>query len=151
MKHLFCLTCLTLVLTFGPVGIGRAQGWPNLDQLLFSTLTTSGTAESSFWLPDTPDPATATQALGVVYEYIPGSAGNTGIATGYYQRTQTGAWQFAGVVQGLFGQQPRDPAFAPGYMDLTTTMLGPNEPRCCPTLATRWRIDLTAMTAVRLQ
>lgn len=126
-----------------------AQSWPNLDQLLFSTLTSSGTAEASYWIPDSPDPAQATQALGVVYEYIPGSAGNTGIATGYYLRGQAG-WQLAGLVQGLFGQSPSDPAFGQGFVDLTTIMLGPNEPRCCPTLQTRWRINLGNMTAVKL-
>ncbi len=127
-----------------------AQGWPNLDQLLFSTLTQSGRAEASFWLPDSPDPTRATRAVGVVYEHIPGSAGSVSIATGHYVRQASG-WQFTGVVSGLFGQNPRDSLFGPGYVDVTTTMLGPNEPRCCPTLATRWRINLTSMTAQRLQ
>lgn len=129
---------------------GIPQSWPNLDQLLFSTLTASGTAEASFWIPDSPDPAQATRALGVVYEYIPGSAGNTSIATGHYIRTQTG-WQFTGAIQGLFGQSPREPAYGQGFVDLTTTTLGPNEPRCCPTQRARWRINLSTMTAQRLQ
>ena len=142
---------LVLVAAFVVFGAPlRAQnGWPNLDQLLFSTLTTSGTAEASFWLPDSVDPNTATRALGVVYEYIPGSAGNTGIATGVYVRTAQG-WQLAGVVQGLFGQRPSDANFGPTSVDVTTVMLGPNEPRCCPTLPVRWRIDLTTLVAQRL-
>lgn len=146
MRRFFRITSLWLVLSL-PLS---AQSWPNLDQLLFSTLTASGTAEASFWIPDSPDPAQATRALGVVYEYIPGSAGNTGIATGHYIRTQAG-WQFSGRIAGLFGQSPRDPAFGQGFVDVTTTMLGPNEPRCCPTLPVRWRINLSSMTAVRLQ
>ncbi|WP_415401612.1 hypothetical protein [Tateyamaria sp. SN3-11] len=128
----------------------RAQdGWPNLDALLFSTLTASGQAEASFWLPDTPDPATATRALGVVYEHIPGSAGSVSIATGVYVRTAQG-WQIAGVVPSLFGQSPRGANFGPASVDLTTTTLGPNEARCCPTVETRWRIDLTTFIAQRL-
>ena len=126
-----------------------AQSWPNLDQLLFSTLTSSGTAEASFWIPDSPDPAGASRALGVVYEYIQGSAGSVSIAVGHYVRTQTG-WQFAGTVSGLFGNSPRDPAYEQGFVDLTTTTLGPNEPRCCPTVQTRWRINLNTLTAVKL-
>jgi hypothetical protein len=123
--------------------------WPDLDALLFSTLTNSGTAEASFWLPDQYDPATATRALGVVYEHIPGSAGNTGIATGLYVRTAQG-WQFAGPVSGLFGRSPRDPAFGDNHVEITTITLGPNDARCCPTLPIRWRIDLATRTAQRL-
>jgi hypothetical protein len=125
------------------------DGWPNLDQLLFSTLTASGTAEASFWLPDSADADAATRALGIVYEYIPGSAGSTSIASGVYQRVPEG-WQFAGTVSGLFGQSPTDAAFGPGHVDVTTIMLGPDEPRCCPTLPARWRIDLSTFSAQRL-
>ena len=145
MMRIFAPILLAVAMAF-PAG---AQGWPNLDQLLFSTLTSSGKAEASFWLPDHPDPAQATRALGVVYEHIPGSAGSVSIAVGHYIRNATG-WQFTGVVSGLFGQSPRDPAYGEGVVELTTTMLGPNEPRCCPTLATRWRIDLNTMAAQRL-
>jgi len=143
------MKALALVLAL-LAGSAQAQnGWPNLDALLFSTLTASGRAEGSYWLPDQADPASATRALGVVYEHIPGSAGSVSIASGVYVRTTQG-WQFAGVVQGLFGQSPRDIAFAPTFVELTTTMLGPNEPRCCPTLPARWRIDLATLTAQRL-
>lgn len=124
------------------------NGWPDLDRLLFGTLTTSGRAEASFWVPDQADPATATRALGIVYEAFPG--GNAvSMATGIYQRTTQG-WQFAGVVQGLFGNSPREVTFAPTHIDITTTMLGPGEPRCCPTQVTRWRIDLASRVAQRL-
>lgn len=132
-----------------PPASAQQASWPNLDQLLFSTLTASGRAEASFWLPDQLDPATATRALGVVYEHIPGSAGSVSIATGIYQRVAEG-WAFVGPVEGLFGNSPRDPAFLAAHVDVTTTMLGPNEPRCCPTLPVRWRIDLTTRVAQRL-
>ena len=127
----------------------QQAGWPNLDQLLFSTLTASGRAEASFWMPDQPDPATATRALGIVYERIPGSAGSVGIAVGLYQRVPQG-WQYTGPVEGLFGQSPSDPAFAPTHIEVTTLMLGPNEPRCCPTMQVSWRIDLATRVAQRL-
>ena len=123
--------------------------WPNLDAMILSTLTATGTAEAAFWLPDSPEPAQVTQGLGIAYEYIQGSAGSVSIAVGYFVRG-AGGWQYAGPVQGLFGQSPRAPIFAPGAMELTTTTLGPNEPRCCPTQETRWRIDLSRLAAQRL-
>ena len=127
-----------------------AQNWGNLDHLLFQSLTSSQTAEVSYWLPNAPDPATATMAIGVVYEYIPGSAGNTGIATGVFVRHANG-WAFAGKVDGMFGHQPRDAVFSQGYVDITTTTLGANEPRCCPTVPARWRIDFAGMKAVQIK
>lgn len=129
--------------------IVQAQDWGDLDALLFQSLTNSGTAEASFWLPNAPDPAQATTAIGVVYEYIPGSAGNTGIATGVFVR-QENSWLFAGPVEGMYGQSPRDVVFSQSHVDVTTSLVGANEPRCCPTLATRWRIDLGTRTAVQI-
>ncbi|MEX0369527.1 MAG: hypothetical protein AB3N09_02790 [Tateyamaria sp.] len=132
-----------------PFAVAQQSGWPNLDQLLFGTLTASGRAEASFWLPDHANPATATRALGIVYEHVPGSAGSVSIATGLYSRSAQG-WEYLGQVQGLFGQSPRDPVFSTTHIDLTTTMLGPNEPRCCPTVPARWRIDIATRTVQRL-
>jgi hypothetical protein len=126
-----------------------AQDWGDLDALILPNLTSSGSAEASFWLPDAADPATASIALAVVYEYIQGSAGSTSIAAGFFVK-QEGAWVFAGPVQGLFGQSPRDVAYGETAVNLTTIMLGPNEPRCCPTLPVRWRIDYQTLTATRL-
>lgn len=125
------------------------EGWGDLDALLFGSLTQSGTAVASFWLPDHPNPQTATRALGVVYEHIPGSAGNTGIAVGVFVKQQQN-WVYAATVQGVFGQSPRDILFGLRTAEVTTSMLGPNEPRCCPTLPVRWRIDLTTFQAQRL-
>lgn len=123
--------------------------WPDLDLLLGRTLAVGQQFERSFWLPDVADPARAQQALGIVYPIIQGAAGNTGISVGLFLRVQ-GGWAFAGEVSGLFGQAPRDPVFAPGMMQLTTTLPGPNDPRCCPTLAVRWQIDLATLQAQRL-
>ena len=124
----------------------QAQDWGDLDALLFQNLTNSGTAQVSFWLPNATDPAQATTAIGVVYEHIPGAAGNTGIAIGVFIR-QANGWAFAGEVEGMYGQQPRDAVFSQDFVDVTTTMPGPNDPRCCPTVPTRWRIDFNSMKA----
>ncbi|MEL7090124.1 MAG: hypothetical protein AAFN94_00180 [Pseudomonadota bacterium] len=124
-----------------------AQNWPNLDPLLFATLTQSGTAVATYWLPDDIDAARATQAIGIAYEHIPGSAGSAGIALGHYVRTGN-IWQFVRPIEGVFGQQPRDAQFGPGWAEITTLMQGPNDARCCPTMPTRWRIDLTRGTGV---
>lgn len=128
----------------------RAQdGWPNLDQLLSATLAPGQYFERSFWLPDSANPAQARQAIGIAYPVISGAAGNTTIEVGYFIKAQ-GEWGIAGRVVGLFGHNPRDIAFFQGAVQITTTMLGPNEPRCCPTLPVRWQIDLTTLQAQRL-
>ncbi len=145
MKHWLFVFVLTLL-----PSATLAQDWGDLDRLLFQSLTDSGTAEASFWLPNAPVPTVATTAIGVVYEYIPGSAGNTGIATGVFVR-QANGWSFAGEVDGMYGQSPRDAAFSQSSVDVTTTLPGPNDPRCCPTVPTRWRIDFGSLKAVRIQ
>lgn len=129
--------------------IAQAQDWDDLDALLFQNLTNSGTAEASYWLPIAPEPLHATAAIGLVYEYIPGSAGNSGIATGAFIR-QANGWAFAGKVDGMFGQQQRDAAFSEGFVDVTTTMLAPNDARCCPSVPTRRRIDFGGLNAVQI-
>lgn len=45
-----------------------------------------------------------------------------------------------GKVENVFGENPRDVRFSKGRIRLTTTTLGPDEPRCCPTVAKRWTI-----------
>lgn len=124
-----------------------AEGWGNIDALLFSHLTRTGRAEVSYWLPNSTDPALATAAFGVVYEYIEGSAGSTSIAVGLFLKQPQGHWGFAGTVADLFGHDPRDVVFDGAYAMMTTTMPGPNDARCCPTQPTRWRIDLTRLQA----
>ncbi|UWR11872.1 hypothetical protein [Sulfitobacter mediterraneus] len=124
-----------------------AEGWGNLDALLFSHLTRSGNAEASYWLPNSTNPTQASAAFGVVYEYIEGSAGSTSIAVGLFLKQPQGPWGFAGPVADLFGHNPRDVVFEDGFAMMTTTMPGPNDPRCCPTVPTRWRIDLARLKA----
>lgn len=141
---------VAVALLTGPAVLAQQQDWPDLDALLFGTLTNSGRAEASFWLPDSADPARATRALGVVYEHIPGSAGNTTIALGYYLRSEQG-WAFAGPVSGVFGQSPRDPVYTATTLEITTTTLGPDDARCCPSVESRWRIDLQSRAAQPLR
>ena len=99
----------------------QAQDWGDLDALILPKLTTSGTAEASFWLPDNPDPAAASIALAVVYEWIEGSAGSTGIAPGFFVK-QEGSWVFAGKVEGLFGQSPSDVAYGESAMSILSSL-----------------------------
>lgn len=127
-----------------------AQDWGDIGALMIQHLTRSQTAEASVWLPNSPDPAAATIGLGVVYEWIRGSAGNTTIAVGFFVRQGAG-WAFAGEVQGLYGHEPRAPYFTPSHAELTTTMPGPDDPRCCPTVPTRWRIDYQTLHATALR
>ena len=142
------LTALLLIVMWtSPL---RAQeGWPDLDQLLGGTLAPGEPFEVSYWLPDSANPAQAQQAIGVVYPIIREAAGNTGIAVGRFVRVQ-GGWAFADRVENIFGHNPRDAVFLPGAVQLTTTMPGPNDPRCCPTLPVRWQIDLATRQAQRL-
>jgi hypothetical protein len=128
-------------------GSAIAQGWGNLDQLLRSTLSTTGDVASSYWLPDAIDPVQATEAIGIAYIPIPGSAGSTSISVAYFQKTARGFTAVAAVQQ-LFGQAPREALFLPDRIEITTNMLGPNDARCCPNKETRWVIDRTTLVAV---
>ena len=87
--------------------------------------------------------------MGVVYEHIPGSAGNVGIAVGIFVRSAAG-WQMTGRVTGLFGSNPRDPVFGAGSVDVTTTTLGRTNRAVARRVPARWRIDLRTLTVQRL-
>ncbi len=127
-----------------------AQGWGDLDSLLATSLAPSGgEVVASYFLPDSPDPASATEALGVVYEVIQGAAGNTTIAVGLFVRQGEG-FAYAGPVAEVFGQEPREAAFLPDRIEVTTTMPKADDPRCCPTGASRWLIDRATRTATEV-
>ncbi len=140
-----CLLCVAALVR----PLAAQESWPNLDVLLGTTLAPGAQFERAFWLPDNVDPAQATQAIGVIYPIIQGAAGNTGISVGHFHRVQ-GGWALGGIVRDVFGFDPRDVAFSQGFVSLTTTTLGPGEPRCCPTKPVRWRIDLATLVAQRL-
>lgn len=127
-----------------------AQGWGDLDSLLASSLAPSGgEVVGAYFLPDSADPEAATEALGVVYEVIEGAAGNTTIAVGHFVKLGTG-FTYAGPVAEVFGQEPREAAFLPDRIEVTTTMPREEDPRCCPTGASRWVIDRATLTATEV-
>ncbi|QFT58991.1 hypothetical protein FIU94_09145 [Sulfitobacter sp. THAF37] len=138
-----------LALLLATTGAAAQDGWGNLDALLLSSLSNTGSMEASYWLPDSPDPAAAQVAIGVAYVHIPGSAGSVSIGSGIFRKGAAG-WQMAAPVTGLFGHEPRAHQFQNGQVQLLTTMLGPGEPRCCPTQEAMWRIDLTTGQAERI-
>ncbi|WP_226779334.1 hypothetical protein [Oceaniglobus trochenteri] len=125
------------------------QGWGNLDQMLLNALAPGEPLAGSYWLPDSVDPEAATTALGVVYPVIVGSAGSTGISVGVFNRSGSG-WGMTTSVPGLFGLDPREHVILPDRIEVTTTMQGPGEPRCCPTLPVRWIIDRASGAVQRL-
>lgn len=144
----FLATCLCLSLAL-PLPVRAQQGWGDLDALLINSLAPGALLGNSFWLPDSADPALASFALGIAYPIIEGAAGNTGIETGLFARSG-GGWILLQRVGGLFGHQPRDHVIHPDRIELTTTMLGEGEPRCCPTQPVRWSIDRATGQARRL-
>lgn len=111
--------------------------------LLRNDLSPTGSMEGGQWY------ANATQALGIIYVHVPGSAGTVSIHSGVYGFFDNG-WVKLKDVQGLFGSSPQGAQFLPGRVELTTITLGPDEPRCCPTLPVRWSVDLNTGVATRL-
>lgn len=141
---------LALFLTLGATtGAAQTETWPNLDQLLLSTLSNTGAMESALWLPDDADPTRASAALGIAYVHIPGSAGSVSLGAALFAKGATG-WAPERPVTGLFGFSPRDHRFLADRIELTTTMAGPDDPRCCPTQPARWSIDRATGQAQRL-
>ena len=51
-----------------------------------------------------------------------------------------GTLTFHKIVQGVFGDEPRDFVFSPGSITLTTTMPKPGDARCCPTGSRQWTV-----------
>jgi hypothetical protein len=101
---------------------------------------------SSFWFQGPAGADGSAPGLSVAYYPIPG--GNSfQIGVDAFAVTAAGAVH-RGEIEGLYGTEPRDPAFGDGVMTLTTTMPKPDDPRCCPTGATRWTIDLNALKVV---
>ena len=99
--------------------------------------------QSSLWLQGPPGPDGAAAGLSIAYFPFPG--GNAvQIGVDAFRVTPAGA-EHLGRVEGLFGAEPRDAVFGPGMVTLTTTMPRPGDPRCCPTGATRWTVDLNAL------
>jgi hypothetical protein len=145
------LRAIGLALCLAIPAAARAQEPGAIEALLAETLLNQG-GEIAAWyfLPDAEDPAAASEALGVIYEEIRGAAGNSMIAVGHFVR-EGESFALAGRVAEVFGQEPRDAAFLADRIEVTTTMPKPDDPRCCPTGASRWIIDRATLTAVEQQ
>lgn len=125
-----------------------AQDWGNIDGLIEGSLTEGQPPFDAYFFPDTADPATATRALAIAYTEIVGAAGNFGIHVGLFARSGDG-WRLAHRVENLFGTSPARPRFGPGHVEITTDTLGPDDPRCCPSQKTVWRIDAATGAVTR--
>lgn len=136
-------------LLFSASSYAQDAGWGNLDDLILNNLPQAGEVQSAFWLPDNADPTIAHTALAFVYAHIPGSAGSVSLQIGLFSRDSVG-WAFRTRVEGVYGFSPRDVLFVGDQIEVTTTTLGPDEPRCCPTQTTRFRIDRTTGAVTEL-
>lgn len=137
------LVC-ALVLAGVPAGV-RGQGAEEVARMLVKELSPTGAMEGGQWFTN-PE---STVGLGIIYAHIPGSAGSVSIHAGLFHRFPTG-WSIHRGVEGLFGMSPMDAAFFGDRVEVTTMMLGPDDPRCCPTKQVRWSIDIESGRAVAL-
>lgn len=78
-------------------------------------------------------------ALAFVY-YDDGEGGNSTYLKVVVFHGEKGGFRFVKIANDVFGQAPRNARFGQGTIEITTTTLGPNEARCCPTLAKRYLI-----------
>lgn len=60
-----------------------------------------------------------------------------------------GEYTYLGRVEGIFGENPRDAVFEPGRVTFTTSVAGPDDPRCCPSTPQVNIIDVSAMLGAR--
>jgi hypothetical protein len=131
----FLFSCL---LAFGsPLA---AQDWSEATAVVLRDLAGGGTSLGTTFFPDSPDPTAATRGLGLVYVYIEGSAGNSSLEAGLFERGTTG-WRLHRRVNGLVGASPRAPMVNSAGFFVTTSTLGANDARCCPSEETLWFVD----------
>lgn len=141
------IAALVLAVMLAAQPVSAQAEWPDLDALLSATLADAGSMEASVWLPDSADPDRAGVALAIAYIAFEGGNG-VGISAGIFTKSDVG-WVLTTPVTDLYGQAPRNHMIGPDTILVTTTMPGPDDPRCCPTVATRWSID--RMTGVARQ
>jgi hypothetical protein len=144
------LRVVALVVCLALATSASAQDWSAVGPVLKRDLAGGREPLQIYFFPDSPDPLTATRALGVAYVHIEGSAGSASIHVGLFQKTGD-AWALYRPVGDLFGFSPRDPQMGPDGFFVTTDMLGPNDPRCCPSVPTRWYVDWSGGTAVKVE
>lgn len=117
-----------------------AQDWSGAGLAMQRDLTGGQPPLQSYFFPDAGDPATASRALGVAYLHIPGSAGSASIHVGLFENAG-GAWRLRIPADGIGGFEPREPQVSPDGFFVTTSTLGPDDPRCCPSEETRWFVS----------
>ncbi|MEO1238725.1 MAG: hypothetical protein AAFW64_03505 [Pseudomonadota bacterium] len=136
--------CTALGAAPSPALSTHTGGWGDLNGLMVQSFGLQGLVipgeGESYWLPDAVDPGAASVALGFYYYIPPGGGNAVRLSVGYFQRTRVG-FSLVRPVTGLFGHNPRDAVFSGPTIEVTTTMLRPGEPRCCPTGQARWSFD----------
>ncbi|MBL8550777.1 MAG: hypothetical protein JNJ73_12405 [Hyphomonadaceae bacterium] len=56
-------------------------------------------------------------------------------------RNEGGAMTFLRTDETVYGSEPREVGFTPGFIRLTTTMPKEGDPHCCPTGSQEWMIE----------
>lgn len=127
-----------LALAFGQPS--AAQDWSFIAPLTAQVLDVRPGDGAPMLFSDHPDPAMARYS--VIFHYFPSRGGGNSMSlnVGLFEHTAEG-WQFARLLD-VFGSDPREGQFSTDLFEVTTTTLGPGEPRCCPTQTTRWVVDL---------
>jgi len=131
-----------------PTG-AAAQEWSNnrVSEMLVTELSPTGAMVGGKWFTSAQNLTLGVRALGIIYAHVPGSAGTASIHAASFYWTGTG-WQKYSDIPDLYGMSPVNAVFEGDRATLTTVTLGPNEPRCCPTLEKHWSIDLATGDAV---
>lgn len=98
------------------------------------------------------------EPIDTFYGDFNGDAAPDGLAFAYFDMSGSGGGSGAGLDVSLFenrdghmahlrrvdevlGQEPRNARFERGRIYVTTTVLGPDDPQCCPTKAHEWAIQ----------
>lgn len=148
MHRLLALIAGLVIWAGGPAP-AQEMSADQIAAILVRDLSPTGSMEGGQWFTNGAADGRATYALGVIHVYAPGSAGTVTIHAGIYGYLDSG-WAKLREVQGLFGMSPTGAVFTPGRVEVSTMMLGPNDPRCCPTRQMRWSIDLESGQAAAL-
>ncbi len=146
----FCMMLLAGTLTFFALKAeAQEASAEEISRMLVTDLSPTGAMETGQWFTDPPVPETGAIGLGIIYVHVPGSAGTVSIHAGIFLLYPTG-WSINHEITGLFGMSPSNAVFYDDRIEVTTTTLGPYDPRCCPSVATRWSIDVTNGVATQL-
>lgn len=121
-----------------------------ISRMLVTDLSPTRSMEMGQWFTDVAQSGRDTRGLGIIYVHVPGSAGTVSIHAAIYNMGRSG-WLKNRDVTGLYGYSPRETLFFPDRIEIVTTTLGPNEPRCCPTVQTRWSFDLATGVAQEIK